>query len=65
MRFIIAGAILMATIAAHANHYTVYVGTYTRGPSEGIYALDYDSQTGELTNLRLAVETENLEALFF
>lgn len=32
----------------------VYIGTYTRGESEGIYVAELDLATGELTNLRVA-----------
>lgn len=35
----------------------VYFGTYTRRTSEGVYAADFDNQTGNLSNLRL-VATE-------
>ncbi|RPI20581.1 MAG: lactonase family protein [Acidobacteria bacterium] len=37
----------------------VYVGTYTRGDSKGIYALRLDTATGALTSLGLAAETAN------
>lgn len=37
----------------------IYVGTYTRGESEGIYLLDFDVETGALALRGLAVETEN------
>jgi len=36
----------------------VYIGTYTRGDSEGIYLLGLDMQTGELTNRGLAAKCE-------
>ncbi len=41
------------------DHYRVYVGTYTQGVSEGIYLLDFDASTGDLTLQGLAVATEN------
>lgn len=37
----------------------VYIGTYTRKDSKGIYAFDLDRKTGALTPLGLAAETEN------
>ncbi|MBP0905694.1 lactonase family protein [Mariniflexile gromovii] len=37
----------------------MYVGTYTDGFSEGIYKFDFNLNTGELTNLQLAIATEN------
>ena len=35
-------------INKNAGVYLVYVGTYTGGDSEGIYAFTFDSNTGEL-----------------
>src|SRR5262245_5227872 len=35
----------------------VYVGTYTGGPSKGIYRCDFDPATGKLTPPALAAET--------
>jgi 6-phosphogluconolactonase len=53
-------AALALTGAADAAEYTVFVGTYTRGPeSKGIYALHFDSATGHLTAPTLAAETSN------
>lgn len=37
----------------------VYVGTYTGSNSEGIYVLDLDLTTGQLTRPRLAAKTDN------
>jgi 6-phosphogluconolactonase len=37
----------------------VYIGTYTRGDSKGIYAYRMDLKTGQLTPLGLAVGAEN------
>tara|TARA_R110002050_G_scaffold71650_3_gene154020 strand:+ start:1544 stop:1774 length:231 start_codon:yes stop_codon:yes gene_type:complete len=37
----------------------LYVGTYTNGESKGIYNLEFNTETGALSNLELAVETEN------
>lgn len=30
---------------------TVYFGTYTRRTSQGIYKADFDTETGQLSNL--------------
>lgn len=38
---------------------SLYVGTYTNGESEGIYKFDFNTKTGVLSNLQLAVNTEN------
>ncbi len=43
--------------ADHAGPYRVYVGTYTGGPSRGIYLLEMDRETGALTEKGLAAET--------
>lgn len=47
------------TAAAQADMQRIYIGTYTNSASEGIYVLDFDSNTGAATNLRLAAKTEN------
>ena len=44
---------------AQANHYILYVGTYTSGESKGIYAYGYGAASGKLTSLGLAAETVN------
>ena len=38
---------------------TVFIGTYTKGESKGIYSCRLDSETGGLDELRLAAETPN------
>jgi len=39
--------------------HTLYVGTYTTGESEGIYALEFDSSNGALPNQRLVAKLPN------
>ncbi|MBI3278235.1 MAG: beta-propeller fold lactonase family protein, partial [Acidobacteria bacterium] len=39
--------------------YLVYVGTYTRGKSKGIYAYRFQPGSGNITPLGLAAETPN------
>ena len=41
------------------ERWRVYIGTYTRGASEGIYASELDLATGALTSPRLAGEAVN------
>jgi 6-phosphogluconolactonase len=41
------------------NNYFVYVGTYTRKQSKGIYAYRFDPATDRLTSLGLAAESVN------
>ncbi len=39
--------------------YTLFVGTYTDGNSEGIYTYTFDANTGELSNQKLAAKLTN------
>lgn len=39
--------------------YTLFVGTYTDGDSEGVYTYSFDSNTGELANQKLAAKLTN------
>ncbi|MBM3811016.1 MAG: lactonase family protein [Acidimicrobiia bacterium] len=60
LRNLAASALALAFLASSlpAKDYLVYVGTYTRGKSQGIYAFRMDS-AGKLTPLGLAAETAN------
>lgn len=51
--------LLSAIPEAQPGVWRVYIGTYTRAESEGIYLLTLDSKTGELTHQGLAAEVEN------
>src|SRR4051812_31999370 len=42
-----------------SNELLVYIRTYTRGASKGIYVYRFDSKTGKLTPIGLAAETVN------
>ena len=44
---------------AKSENYLLFVGTYTKGDSKGIYAYRFDAKSGEATSLGLAAETEN------
>src|SRR5436305_879787 len=44
---------------ANAADRLVYVGTYTRGASRGIYAFHFNESTGKLTSLGVAAESKN------
>lgn len=49
-----------AMAAAQGNsQYLVYVGTYSREPSKGIYCFRFDPATGKATEPELAAEIEN------
>ncbi len=53
-------SVRLAAIPVHGSHdYFVYVGTYTRGDSKGIYLYRFDEATGQMTSLGLAAETAN------
>ncbi len=44
---------------------TVYFGTYTRRTSQGIYKADFDTETGQLSNLKLFVNEPSPTYLAF
>ncbi len=44
---------------AQASSFWVFIGTFTRGESRGIYRCVFDSKTGSLSSPELAVETVN------
>ena len=46
----------LSSVAASAEYF-VYTGTYTRGPSKGIYLFRFQTTTGKLTPVGLAAET--------
>jgi 6-phosphogluconolactonase len=46
-------------LARAAENYIVYVGTYTRETSKGIYAFRFDAATGKLAPLGLVAEIES------
>ncbi|WP_203256021.1 lactonase family protein [Hyunsoonleella ulvae] len=43
----------------YAQTSPLYIGTYTRENSKGIYRLDFNTETGELSNLELAIPIDN------
>ncbi len=47
------------SVASSDKSFLLYVGTYTRGDSKGIYAFRMDKSTGALTSLGLAAEASN------
>ena len=55
----LAGWLIFAAAAGWAKSYVMYVGTYTNNGSKGIYAYRYDSETGKVSPIGLAAETEN------
>ena len=51
-------AVVAPVLAADGDLF-VYVGTYTKGASKGIYVYRFAPKTGKLTNIGLAAETVN------
>jgi 6-phosphogluconolactonase len=49
----------------YAQNTPLYVGTYTNYESEGIYRLQFNTETGELSEKELAIATENPSFLTF
>lgn len=45
--------------AAKSTKFWIYIGTYTRGKSKGIYRCEFDAATGKLSEPILAAETAN------
>jgi 6-phosphogluconolactonase len=50
---------LLMSLPASGSDHLIYLGTYTRTTSKGIYALRLDSRTGELSAPVLVAETAN------
>jgi 6-phosphogluconolactonase len=48
-----------ATVGFTQGDWTMYVGTYTRGTSKGIYAYKFSSSTGQATPIGMAAESSN------
>ncbi len=51
--------LLAMTLPAAASSHLIYLGTYTRSTSKGIYAVRLDGRTGELSQPVLVAETAN------
>jgi len=56
---LVIAAFFMGAAMAHAQSHRLYIGTYTRGESRGIYVAELDTRTGKLSQPRLAAETPN------
>jgi len=48
----------MSNQMLHKNKRTLTIGTYTKATSEGVYQVDFNTNTGELDNLRLVAKLE-------
>src|SRR5215475_12133063 len=57
--FVFASLFEFCVMSAEANSSLLYIGTYTGKKSKGIYSARFDSNTGKLSSLHLAVETKN------
>lgn len=63
-KIILAGIVAVLAIACAEKSqekpmYTLFVGTYTDGDSEGIYTYTFDANTGELSSKKLAAKLTN------
>src|SRR5258707_58143 len=59
MKKLLLVALLCACSLSAQTNWLMYVGTYTRGASKGIYAYRFQSSTGKLTPIGLAAESAN------
>ncbi|WP_158845535.1 lactonase family protein [Algibacter sp. L1A34] len=66
MKFkILITGLLFTFFNVKAQNTSLYVGTYTNGDSEGIYRLQFNTETGELSQKELAITTENPSFITF
>ncbi|MFN7921165.1 MAG: lactonase family protein [Bryobacteraceae bacterium] len=56
---LLAASLLAPSLAAKSGEYLMYVGTYTRNDSKGIYVYKFDTATGKATSIGLAAEYPN------
>src|SRR5450432_3284872 len=59
MKIRIMVTILLAATFAQGAQYLMYVGTFTKRDSKGIYVFRFDDKTGAASPLGLAVEASN------
>jgi len=59
MRHILSLIMLVCGISAFSQHAFLFVGTYTKGKSEGIYVYDFNTVTGQATPVSIAKGIEN------
>lgn len=52
-------AMILCIAKCYTQNIPLYVGTYTKGDSEGIYRLNFNTNTGKLDNLELAINIDN------
>ena len=57
--FIALLSLIHVGIMAQSANYTLYVGTYTRKTSEGIYIYQFNTKTGDVTPLSIAKRIDN------
>ncbi len=59
MKHFFLGLIFLSFLQHYAQNVPLYVGTYTKGDSKGIYSLTFNTETGALSNLNLALSIDN------
>ncbi len=52
-------SIMVGVINCNAQNTTIYIGTYTDGNSKGIYQAEFNTETGTISNIQLAAETQD------
>src|SRR4051794_36215717 len=62
--FGVVSAAAAGTLTAADKEQLVYIGTYTRGGSKGIYVYRFNPTTGKLAEVGLAAETQNPSFLY-
>jgi 6-phosphogluconolactonase len=50
---------MLESVVSAGERMKIYFGTYTGGPSKGIYVAEFDTTSGVLRDLKLVGETEN------
>jgi len=56
---------MVSIFNSKAQNIPMYIGTYTNGNSEGIYRIQFNINTGELSNLQFAASTEDPSFITF
>lgn len=65
MKFIYFISLLFCSFLVKAQNIPLYVGTYTSDDVQGIYYYNFNTLTGEITNKKLAVKTQNPSFITF
>ncbi len=50
---------LLLCLTCYSQNAQLYIGTYTKGNSKGIYKVNFNTETGQLSDLQLAIPIDN------